>query len=110
MSCQKLWVNVAIHFNADKVEEIQNVVLNALITITLSLIANFIKCKEDGVKIEFYRANLTFRKDILSITKSSTNPSIASDLTRAEKLWYQLIITNSFDYIDELYSNNNAVQ
>lgn len=46
----------------------------------------------------------------LSATESSANPSIASDQTHAEKLWYQLIITNSFDYTDELRSNNKVVQ
>lgn len=50
--------------------------------------------KEDGVNIDFYMDNLRFHKDILSITKSSGNPSEASDLTPEAKLWYQLIIIN----------------
>lgn len=70
------------------------VVLNTLITITPSLIANVIKCKEDGVDIECYRVNLTFYKDIFSIIKNFGNPFETFDLTFEAKLWYQLIITN----------------
>lgn len=64
------------------------------ITITPSLIAYVVMCEEYGIDIEGYITNLSFLKDILSITKDSGNPSKAYDLTLAENLWYKLIITN----------------
>ncbi|KAI5405465.1 hypothetical protein KIW84_052305 [Lathyrus oleraceus] len=86
-------MNASIIFNDENVEEIRSIVMNIRITITPSLIDDIINFEEDGANIEWYRTNLTFRNNIISITKSSGNPSKASDMTPIKNLWYRLIIT-----------------
>lgn len=89
-------MNPTIHFNNDNIEEIRYVALNTFIIITHSLIDDIIRCKEDGVDIECYKANLNFCNDILSITKSYGNPFEVFDLTPC--LMCILVNKNKFDF------------
>lgn len=83
---KNFWVNASIHFNDENFEEIWFGILNTHIIITHSHITDAIKCEENDANIEWYITKLTFRNEILSITKSSGNPSNASDLTPVENL------------------------
>lgn len=85
---KRFWMNASVYFNDENVEEIRYVVFNTPITITLSLIAYIIKYEEDGANIKWYISNLTIRKNILSITKSTRNPSKSFDPTLTTNLWY----------------------